>query len=432
MDSNMVFNTKRLIQFGIGIIIFAIGGFVLWASMVKVDAAAVASGTLVVESQRKKIQHLHGGQVKQILVKEGQKVIKGQALIALADHQVEADFQRVLLKVLNAQAQIDRATALLKGERELNFSPLLLEHEQRIEIVQLMAMQLLMFERQQSDDEHVKQQFDFKKRQIKHSLDGIALEIKSIQQQLALVREEVHMNEVLLADGYVSKSRHLSIQRTQASIEATLIQLESKQAVTQAQLGELEQGYNSHFAKSQQRLADHIQKQRQLRDEAAQLLTAHTETRQDINIHAEHSGTVVAMEVHAIGEVVSPGQVVMELVPDSDAIIVEAYVKPEDIDVVYAGLPAQVRLTAYDGRHVAPIEGEIIHVSADRFFATNMKDTDGYLVKVKLSGRGLQNKAIKLYPGMSADVYIVLAPRTLLDYLVSPFTHSFNSAFRES
>lgn len=432
MDSNMTFNTKKLIQYGIGIIIFAIGGFVLWASLVKVDAAAVASGTLVVESQRKKIQHLHGGQVKEILVKEGQKVIKGQRLIALADYQVEADFQRVLLKVLNAQAQIDRSTALLNERDELNFSAVLIEHQERLEIAQLMAMQLLMFERQQSDDEHVKQQFGFKKRQIKHSLEGIGLEIKSIHQQLDLVREEVRMNEVLLADGYVSKSRHLSIQRTQSSVEATLIQLQSKQAVTKAQLGELEQGYNSYFAKAQQKLADHIQKQRQLRDEALQLLASHTETRQHININAEHSGTIVALKVHSIGAVISPGQVVMELVPDSDAIIVEAYVKPEDIDVVYAGLPAQIRLTAYDGRHVAPINGEIIHVSADRFFASNMKETDGYLVKVRLDPARVQEKAIKLHPGMSADVYIVLAPRTLLDYLISPLSNSFNSAFRES
>ncbi|WP_299495326.1 HlyD family type I secretion periplasmic adaptor subunit [uncultured Shewanella sp.] len=432
MDSNMNFNTKKLIQFGIGIIIFAIGGFVLWASMVKVDAAAVASGTLVVESQRKKIQHLHGGQIQQILVKEGQKVSKGQRLISLADHQVEADFQRVLLKVLNAQAQIDRATVLLNQGEQLDFSALVLKYQHRIEIVQLMAMQSLIFERQQSNEEYVKQQFDFKKNQIKHSLDGITLEIESIQKQLALVKEEVRMNEVLLADGYVSKSRHLSIQRTQSSIEATLIQLQSKQAVTQAQLGELEQGYKSHFAKSQQKLADLIQKQRQLRDEASQLLISHTETRQDINIHAEHNGTVVAMEVNAIGEVVAPGQVVMELVPDLDTIVVEAYVKPEDIDVVYEGLTAQVRLTAYDGRHVAPINGEIIHVSADRFFASNMKNTDGYLVKVKLDTDRLQGQVIKLHPGMSADVYIVLAKRTLLDYLISPFSHSFNSAFRES
>ncbi|MCL1125254.1 HlyD family type I secretion periplasmic adaptor subunit [Shewanella surugensis] len=432
MDSNITFSTKKLIQYGMGVIILAIGGFVLWASLVKVDAAAVASGTLVVESQRKKIQHLHGGQVKQILVEEGQSVTKGQTLIALADHQVESNYQRVLLKVLNAQAQIDRLTALLNNVDELIFSGSLLEYQHRLEVVQLMAMQSLMFERQQSDDDHVKQQFDFKKRQLAHSLEGIDLEIKSIKKQLGLVREEVRMNEVLLTDGYVSKSRHLSIQRTESSIEATLIQLHAKQAITLAQLGEIEHGYDSHYDQSQQKLAEHIQKQRLSRDEALQLLAAHTETRQHINITAEHSGIIVAMTVHSIGAVILPGQVVMELVPDSDTIIVEAYVKPEDIDVVHSGLSAQVRLTAYDGRNVAPIKGEIIHVSADRFFGLSGKETDGYLVKVRLDSARMLDKAIKLHPGMSADVYIVLAPRTLLQYLLSPLSNSFNLSFRES
>ncbi|WOT06152.1 HlyD family type I secretion periplasmic adaptor subunit [Shewanella youngdeokensis] len=437
MDDISDFNTRKVIVFGIAIIVFAVGGFLLWAGFTKIDAAAIAPGKLVSETQRKKVQHLHGGRVKQILAFEGQHVDQGQTLIELSDVQVEADFQRILLKTVRAQAQIDRLTPLLASQglpsdKRVVFSPLVLEHQQRNEVAQIMLMQQQMFERQISDFHMVNQQYVFQKNQLEHTLKGTELRLKSTQQQLELVQEEVRMNASLLDEGFVSKSRHLAIQRSESGVEGLLAQLSAEVDVTVARLGELEQSHAAERSNRELQWAQQLQEQRQLRDEGLQRLAAQTDKKAHISITAEHSGTVVAMAIHSIGAVISPGQVLMELVPESDEMIVEAYVRPEDIDVVHPGLLTQVRLTAYDSRDAIPMSGEIIHVSADRFFASSAGQPEGYLVKVKLNLNDSKQSNIKLHPGMSADVYIVLQPRTLLQYLLSPLGSSFEHAFRES
>ncbi|MCK8043491.1 HlyD family type I secretion periplasmic adaptor subunit [Shewanella sp. 1CM18E] len=437
MDDITDFNTRKVITSGIAIIVFAVGGFALWAGLMQIDAAAIAPGKLVVESQRKKVQHLHGGQVKQILAFEGQQVEKGQTLIELSDIQVEADYQRILLKTLSAQAQIDRLTPLLNeaeigNQTQLVFSPLIRSHQEKPEISQLIVMQQLIFDRQKSDYQLLNQQYQFQKNQLTHSLKGTELRINATKKQLTLIKEEVKMNASLLDDGFVSKSRHLAIQRSESGVEGLLAQLTSEAEVITAQLGELTQTHATSRSQRQQKWAQQLQEQRQLRDEGLHALSAQSDKKQNINITAEHSGTVVAMSIHSIGAVISPGQVLMELVPESDEMIVEAYVRPEDIDVVYVGLSTQVRLTAYDSREAIPMQGEVIHVSADRFFAESAGQPEGYLVKVRLNLADSPQPNIKLHPGMSADVFIVLQPRSLLEYLLSPLGHSFELAFRES
>lgn len=439
MDDLVEFNTRRVIVFGLSIIVFAFGGFVIWASLTKIDAAAIAPGKLVAESQRKKVQHLHGGQVKQIFAFEGQHVEQGQTLIELSDVQVEADYQRILLKTVRAQAQIDRLTPLLAGvgagllnQPSLVFSPFVLEHQQRDEVAQIIIMQQLMYERQTSDFHLFVQQYAFQKNQLTHSLKGTQSRLKATQKQLDLVKEEVQMNASLLDDGFVSKSRHLAIQRSESGVEGLLAQLRAEVDVIAARLGELNQSHEAERSNRQLHWAQQLQEQRQLRDEGLHRLSAQIDKRQHINIAAEHSGTVVAMAIHSIGAVISPGQILMELVPETDEMIVEAYVRPEDIDVVHAGLLTQVRLTAYDSRDAIPMTGEVIHVSADRFFASAAGQPEGYLVKVKLNPTNSNHSNIKLHAGMSADVFIVLQPRTLLEYLLSPLGSSFELAFRES
>lgn len=437
MDGVNNFNTGKVIKTGFAIIVFAVGGFTLWAGFMSIDAAAIAPGKLVVESQRKKVQHLHGGQVKQIFAFEGQHVEKGQILIELSDIQVEADYQRILLKTLRAQAQIDRLTPLIAvegavSEPRLRFSALIMANQDKEEVAQLIVMQQLIFERQKSDSHLLVQQYKFQKSQLVHSLNGIQQRIKAAQKQLAFVQQEVQMNASLLDDGFVSKSRHLAIQRSESGVEGLLAQLNAEAKVLDAQLGELNQTHAANWSSRQQQWAQQLQQQRQLRDEGLHSLAAQNERKQHINITAEHSGTVVAMDVHSIGAVIAPGQVLMELVPESDEMIVEAYVRPEDIDVVTVGLATQVRLTAYDSRDTIPMSGEVIHVSADRFFASSIGQPEGYLVKVRLNAEDSPQPNIKLHPGMSADVFIVLKSRSLLEYLLSPLGSSFELAFRES
>lgn len=148
-------------------------------------------------------------------------------------------------------------------------------------------------------------------------------------------------------------------------------------------------------------------------------------------IRAPQSGIVVDMKVHTAGGVIKEGDVLMEIVPQEDDLIVEAMVRPEDIDVVNAGMPAQVRLTAYNFRTTPPFPGEVITVSADRV-EDERTGVASYLAKVRLDASVLEkHKDIRLYPGMPAEVMIVLGGRTFFDYIASPILRSLNRSFRE-
>ena len=169
-----------------------------------------------------------------------------------------------------------------------------------------------------------------------------------------------------------------------------------------------------------------------------QIMSSVRDVRERIQIRSEFAGRVVGLNISSVGGVVKAGQVLMEIVPESDALIVEAVVSPKDIDIVRSGQKARVRLTAYSTREVPPVLGEVINVSADRIIHGGQSDDadKGYLVKVRFDADDLvelqKSQDIELYPGMLADVLILVEERTLWDYLVDPLMSGMDKAMRES
>ncbi|MGF1685447.1 HlyD family type I secretion periplasmic adaptor subunit [Photobacterium japonica] len=433
---NATFSTRKLIVFGCVFIAITVGGFLFWAMTAKLSAATIAPGTLVVESQRKKVQHLQGGWVKAIHVREGQHVKTGDVLLELANSKAEADFHRLRLKAMALQAQRLRLQAELDDASHVDWRGFQTENASPdVEIARnnILNAQQLQFQQSVMRLSLQESQYQQRKLVLDEQLRGVRFQLKAITRQLSLVNQEIRMTAKLLEKGFVSKTRMLELQRHQAGIEAQAAELKAEQEVLGGQLRSLDQEYEADQFETDKQLATELAAlDAQWRD-VKQSLKAAKDVRERVTIRSEHTGTIVGLNVHTVGGVINAGDVILEIVPDSDELIVEALVSPQDIDVVYDGLQAKVRLSAYNVRRTPPVTGEVIHVAADRVNLSNDKQPTGYWVKVRLNNAEIAKlESIKLYPGMPTEVFILLEQQTLWEYFTAPLFNSYYRAFRES
>lgn len=425
------FNTSRLIVLCSAFILLTVGGFVWWATTAQLSSASIANGSLVVESQRKKIQHLQGGWVKAIYVTEGQHVEKGDLLIELANTKADSDYYRLMLRSISLKATIERLQAELTDNEIVSWSKEYHNEANSADVMNILNNQTLQFQQFLLRNELRTNQYTQNKEQLTEQIRGSKSQLKSIKRQLQLVNKEISMMKGLVKKGYVSQTKMFEVQRHQASIESQREELQTKINVSTRQLTSLKQDFEAKDIELKQSLSSQsTQLEKEWLDTNQALKTA-LDVRSRIKVRSEHTGTIVGLNVHSIGGVVNPGDIIMEIVPNNEQLIVQAIVKPEDIDVVRAGQTAKVRLNAYNIRKTPPITGTVIYVAADRLNRKDEKE-NGYLVKVQLLQEEITKISnVELYPGMPTDVLILLEKRTLWDYLTAPLFHSYYKAFRE-
>ncbi|KLV08846.1 secretion protein HlyD [Photobacterium aquae] len=430
---NQPFSTRNIIIFGCLFLTLTIGAFGLWALTTPLSSASIAQGTLVVESQRKKVQHLQGGWVKAIYVQEGQYVKAGDVLLELSNTKAETDYQRLFLRSVSLGAKRDRLNADLSLFRSIEWSQQPIGGVDSVELASIYSTQKLQFDQSVLRRDLREGQYKQQRLVLDEQLRGAKFQLKAIARQLQLVNQEIQMTVGLVEKGYVSKTRMLELQRYQAGIEAQVAELTAETEQVNGQLLTLEQDYRAEAVEREQRLTEELSNvEREWRD-VKQALDAATDVRSRVTIRSEHTGTVVGMNVHSIGGVINPGDVIMEIVPESDALLVEALIKPEDIDVVHNGLAAKVRLSAYNVRRTPPVTGEVIYVAADRLQPQSRDQLAGYLVRVRLDHQEVARlQGIELYPGMPTEVFILLEEQTMWEYFTAPLFNSYYRAFRES
>lgn len=433
------FSTRKLIILGSAILLVTVGGFLFWSMTMSLSSASVAHGNLVVESKRKQIQHLQGGWVKEVLVKDGQQVEVGQVLLELSDTKSESDYKRYLYRNFSLVAQKARLEALLNESEEPKWPEVLVNEQQD----SLIVMPIVNSERVQFEQGLLRKQlidslYNQKSTLYKEKIQGNQFQKKAVASQRDLIKQEIDMTKGLVAKGYVSKTRMLELRRHLARIEGELAEINVTIDVTKRELETLEQSYKSQLLDLKR---DYAQQLKSVNDEVRdvkQVMNTLEDVRSRIQIRSEFKGRVVGLNISSVGGVVRPGQVLMEIVPDSDELIVEAIVPPRDIDIVRSGQDARIRLTAYSARQVPPVLGEVIHVSADRVVKGGDADEkdQGYLVKIRFDRDDLQSlqaeNHIELYPGMLTEVLILVKERTLWDYLIGPLTSGMAKAMREA
>ncbi len=422
---------KAPIAVGGAIVALFFGVFGAWAAFAPLESAAVARGVISVETQRKTIQHLEGGIVGEIRVRDGDEVGADEILVVLDDTQARATLELLRGRQRAAQALEARLVAERDGQAEIAF-PAAVRDATGADTAELLRAQVNIFNGRLRSVTGQTAILEQRIVQIQEEIRGLQGQAAAQAEQLALTNEEIASNQKLVDEGLSGKTRLLELQRALAEVTgdhsqsvASIARAQQSIEETRLQMADL----NTDFINEAVQQLGVVQNE--LLDLGEQIRSAEDVLRRTV-IRSPMAGTVVGLQVHTVGGVVTPGQALLDVVPKGDRLVVEAFVDPQDIDIVKIGLPAQVRLTALAQRNLAPLEGRVTTVSADRL-TDQRTGVDYFLARVELDDD--QAAALgdeRLYPGMQAEVMIVTGARTTLDYLSQPIVESFNRAFREN
>lgn len=422
---------RRLRWGGLVTIAIMFGGFGTWAATAELDSAAIAKGVVVVQSSRKAVQHLEGGIVRAILVKEGDLVEEGQPLLQLEDTRARAATQLLEGQRRSARALEARLIAERDEAEAITFPPDLLALRDDPAVATIIASQEQIFAARR---QAMQGQLDILQSQIEQQneeIQGLEAQRRAASSQLALIREEVASAEELFIKGLERKSRLLALKRAAAELEGTLAAHASRIASIQQAIGEAK--LKMIDLKNQQ-VNDVLKELRDTQTELADInerLEASSDVLNRTEVRAPQAGVVVGLSVHTVGGVIEPAKVLMEIVPQNEALIVEAHVRPEDIDSVHRGLHAQIHLTGLNQRETVPLDGNITYVSADRLVEPQ-SGIPYYKANVEVTPESLQRaENVQLFPGMPADVIILTGARTPLEYFLEPVTFGLERALRE-
>ncbi len=402
-----------------------------WAAMAPLNSAAIAPGLITVDTNRKTVQHLEGGIVKQIRVRDGDRVAAGQPLIVLDETQRRATLDLLRGRMTEALLLEARLIAERDGTDTVEVPDELLDRAESRDVLETLDGQRRILQaRRESLDNRIRI-MEQSVAQFGEEVEGLKGQIRAENRQLALIAEELKAVEELARKGLAKKPRVLALRREMANIQGSRARnvsaiARAKQAVIETRL-RMDELHTERVNEVVARLRDVQAELFDLRERYRAAEDVLTRT----VIEAPLDGVIVNLQVHTPGGVVGPGEPLLDIVPSGDALVVDAQVDPNDIDVVRPGLPALVRLGAFSQRRFAPLDGTVTWVSADgltdektgrTFYRCRVALEDDY--QAKLDGNPLT-------PGMQAEVMVVTGERTPFDYLMAPLYASFNRAFRE-
>ncbi len=422
--------TRHPAKFGLVVATLAFAFFGVWGGLVPLESASVAPGTVVVDSSRKTIQHLEGGIITDILVKDGDYVEKGQVLVRLNPTTAKARKEILTGKLLVARAAQARLIAEEKGLKLVEVTEELKAYAEHADWGSVMQSQQTLFSTRREAYLGQKDVLASRVTQLEEKITGIKAQKQAAEEQLLLYDEEISSVQRLIEKELAVKSRLLTLKRQKSELAGNIGSYVAEITNTQEKIGEtrsqiltLESEYNKEVATARD------ETQAEIADLEEQL-TASSDVYDRTTVAAPQSGIVTGLKVHTVGGVVQPGAPIMDLVPQDEALVIEARIPTQDIDHVHAGLPAKVRLSAYRSRFTPRIGGEVLTVSADRFTDEQTR-TAYYIGKVRLNEEEMKKYRgeIKLYPGMPAEVFIVTGSRTLLEYLLAPLVGDMQRSY---
>lgn len=422
---------RRLVIAGSVIVgVFVLGAGV-WATLAPLESAAHAPGVVQVESSRKTVQHLEGGIIGAILVKDGEKVVAGQPLIRLDDTKARTTLVALQGQLWDAQAGEARLIAERDGADAPSYPRSLTARANEPAIALVLAGQNKIFQTrrslQQSKRDLIKQRIA----ETGEEITGLRAQETADGQRIVLINEEIDGLRKLVEKGLERKPRLLALERDLAEIQGkrgdTIAQISrAQQNIAESQVTILNQE-NDMQNEVAQSLRDTQKKIHELEEQ----IQAAADVLARIEVRAPEDGIVTDLRVHTPGGVVSAGEPLLDLVPPKDHLIVEAKVRPEDINVVRSGLPALVRLTPYKQRRTPPLEATVDYVSADRLIDKHTNEPY-YEAKIRVDEEKLKQViGVEMIPGMPAEVSIKTGQSTVAMYALSPVLDSFRRAFSE-
>lgn len=410
-------------------LVFVVGG-TAWSVFAPLAEAAIAPGTIKSEGNRRTIQHLEGGIVREILVRDGSKVKKGDVLMRLDDIQADATFETTRAQRFALLAQDARLTAELGGARSIAFPPELLTSTNP-RAAEAMIGQRALFEARSASLNSQLQVLEARISQQQSVITGARGQLVAVRRQLELIRQEETLRRALVQQGLARLPDLLAVQRALAGLEGNIEDLTSQMDRANGAIEEARQQIRTTI---DQKLQDASLEQRDVRGklaEAEERLRAAADVMTRREILAPESGTIVNQRIFTLGAVIRPGDPVMDLVPDADQLVAEVNIPPTDIDVVYPGLKTEIRLPAFKQRLVPYLHGHVSWVAAD--VTTNDQTRQQYYrAFIRIDPEQLEKlEDVFLTPGMPVEAHVQIGQRSFFRYLTQPIRDSFHRAFRE-
>jgi len=418
---------------GIAIVVLFFGAGGGWAATAPLSGAAVASGVVSPLGSRQTVQHLEGGIIREILVKEGDQVAAGAVLFELEDVQAQSEVGAYVGRLRAYAAEEARLMAERNGSETIDFDHPVLADTNDPDVREVLAQEVNQFSARKASDESRQAILRQRISQIEKQIDGYTKQLKSIRRQNTLIREEIKGVKELYEKGYERKPRLLALQRSEAELLGTEGDLMSGVARAEATIAETELQIVDIKIRRSEEVDDDLSQVQAKRIEVEELLKESRDRLIRTAITAPVAGTVLGLRFKTPGGVIRAGEPVLDIVPSEDELIIDAKVSPNDIDDVQVGNTAVVSFPEFARRSTPRIEGVVEQVSADSF-EDDRTGARFYRAKVKVDRERLKELAphIELQPGMPASVFIATVERTVLEYLITPFTQMLERSFRES
>ena len=424
-------HVSRVVRMGLGVIGLGVLGLGGWALLAPLSGAIIAPGFVKVDLNRKVVQHQEGGIVREIKVRDGDRVRQGQELVVLDDVRVEAAFDLLRLQVDSERARAARLTAEAAFAAAPTFPADIRKREADPKILEIIEREKALFRARRQAIESQIGELNKQIVEIGEEAKALTEQIDAEKRAIDLQKEELRVNEELLKQNFIQKTRVLTLQRAVAEYEARYGEHKAELAKARQRASELRLRILSMQNQYRQAATDELKETTAKQFDLEERIRPTKDASERQRIPSPIAGEVVGLRVFSAGAVIAPREVLMEIVPEEKRLIIEARIRPEDINHVRAGSEADVRLTAYQQRNTPLVQGTVTYVSGDRL-VEQQTGTPYYVVNVDVPPDSLASAGnLKLQAGMPAEVFIRTDSRTALDYLLAPVTAYFRRGMRE-
>lgn len=425
-------HARRLVRTGCWIVIVAVLPIALWMGFAPLSMAVVAPAFVKVDLNRRPVQHLEGGTVREVLVRDGQHVNAGDPVLVLGDVRVDADRNRLGYRVYVERATLERLEAEHSFARTLTFSDELSRAAQQDKRIQnALHKESALFRAQRHSLDSATTLMKTQRDRVEQEIIAVEAQIAQAQNSLTLQRSDLESNRELIKQGFISSSRISQLDSVVLEYAAKLEERRTELARAAQRLVEIDlkiQSIRNDYVKSAsdqlkataQRLGEIEQEQRKSDDAAMRQV-----------VTAPASGEIIDLKFTSPGAVVGPGESIADIVPSDTQLLIEARIRPEDVSNVQLNQRARVKFTAFKYRNTTMVAGKVTYVSGDRLI-DRQTNLPYYNVMILADAEALKSIGeFKLQAGMPAEVYIEGSKQTALQYLAEPITTTLRRAGRQ-
>jgi HlyD family secretion protein len=422
---------NRLIFVGCVIVAFLALGLGGWASTAEISGALIAQGSLVVDSNVKKVQHPTGGVVGEVRARDGDRVKAGDTLIRLDETVTRANLAIVTKGLTEFYARKARLGAERDGADSVALPKELASRANDPDVQEAMTSERKLFELRRKTRNGQKDQLAQRVKQLQEQITGLTAQQDAKTKEMALIDKELGGVRDLWAKNLVPIQRLTALEREEARLQgergqlmAAAAEAKGKIVETQLQIIEVDQQFTSDVAKelreTDSKIGEYVERK----------VTAEDQLKRT-DIRAPQDGVIFQSTANTVGGVITAGDPVMLIVPEADSLLVEAKVEPRDIDQVQIGQPVVLRFSAFNMRTTPELNGTVVRVGADT--STDQRTGQNYyLVRISMTKEEIERLGdVKLTPGMPVEAFIQTGERTMLTYLVKPLHDQLKRAFRE-